>query len=82
MEASPEMITPRGFDESMEAAGRRIIARMDESLERMQNKIVLEIRLFRDESDSRFGGIEARLDQQAELLQSLAHTFLRFENRP
>jgi hypothetical protein len=71
MELSPEMITQK---------------ELDESLERVMNNVLLEMKLFREHTDTRFLGIESRLDRiesrldrQAGLVQSGARALLRFD---
>ena len=57
---------------------------LDESLERVMNNVLMEIKLLRDHSDVQFGAIrrrylaiyETRLDRQAGLIQSGA--FVRY----
>lgn len=64
MESSPDMITRK---------------ELDESLERVMNNVLLEMKLFREHTDTRFLGIESRLDRQAGLIQSGARALLRFD---
>jgi hypothetical protein len=71
MESSPDMITRK---------------ELDESLERVMNNVLLEMKLFREHTDTRFLGIEARfdriesrLDRQAGLIQSGARALLRID---
>jgi hypothetical protein len=61
---------------------------LDESLERVMNNVLPEMKLFRDHSDARFGAlrgdigdIRTRLDRQAGFLQSGARALLRFDRR-
>jgi hypothetical protein len=119
MESSPEMITRKELDESLERVlavnkkemdGVRIDVNtsidsvrigmnasidrvrtdmntsidrlridMDASLERVMNNVLFELKMFRDQTDARFRGIEARLDRQAGLIQSGARAMLRFD---
>jgi len=64
MESGPDMITRK---------------ELDESLERVMNNVLLEMKLFREHMDTRFVGIESRLDRQAGLIQSGARALLRFD---
>lgn len=71
MESSPDMITRK---------------ELDESLERVVNNVLLEIKLLRDHSDVQFGAlrgdfsdIRTRLDRQAGLIQSGARALLRID---
>ena len=57
---------------------------LDESLERVMNNVLLEMKLFRDHTDIQFvalrgdiADIRARLDRHAGLIQSGARTLLR-----
>ena len=52
---------------------------LDESLERVMNNLLFEMKQFREHADMRFRGIEARLDRQAGLIQSGARAMLRFD---
>jgi uncharacterized protein YqgV (UPF0045/DUF77 family) len=52
---------------------------LDESLERVMNNVLLEMKLFRDHTDTRFTAIESRMDRQAGLIQSAARALLRFD---
>jgi len=63
------------------ASGSEMITReqLDESLERVMNNLLFEIRQSRDHMDTRFRGIEARLDRQAGLIQSGTRAMLRFD---
>ena len=71
MGSSPDMITRK---------------ELDESLERVMNNVLLEMKLFREHTDTRFLGIESRfdriesrLDRQAGLIQSGARALRRFD---
>ena len=52
---------------------------LDESLERVMNSLLFEIKQSLDHADIRFRGIEARLDRRAGLIQSGARALLRFD---
>jgi hypothetical protein len=71
MESSPDMITGK---------------ELDESLERVMNNVLLEMKQRFDQTDVQFGAlrgdigdIRARLDRQAGLIQSGARALLRFD---
>jgi hypothetical protein len=71
MESSPGMITRK---------------ELDESLERVMNNVLLEMKQRFDQTDVQFGAlrgdigdIRARLDRQAGLIQSGARALLRFD---